>query len=134
MRKSLNQVQLIGNLGKDPTMRYTPSGKAVTNFSLATNHSWKDASGEWQNETEWHNITVWGNLAELANNQLKKGMKVFVQGRLKTEHWTGEDGTERTKVVVVADNIVQVDGGGSSSGDAADDDDSLDHDSFEFPF
>lgn len=118
MRKSLNQVQLIGNVGRDPEMRYTPSGKAVANFSLATNYGWQGADGEWQNETEWHNITVWGKLAESSNTDLSKGSRVFVQGRLKTEKWTTPEGVERTKVVVVADTIVAFDKGNGSGEDS----------------
>lgn len=99
---SLNQVQIIGNLGGDPETRYTAGGTAVANFSVATTERWKDKqSGEQQEQTEWHRVVFFGRLAEIAGEYLKKGASVFVQGRLQTEKWTDKEGVERytTKII-----------------------------------
>lgn len=100
---SLNKVQLIGNLGKNPEVRHTQSGDAVANFSIATSESWKDKnSGEKKEATEWHTVVVWGRLAEICEKYLAKGSKVFVEGTLRTEKWVDKDGRDRytTKVVL----------------------------------
>jgi single-strand DNA-binding protein len=98
---SINKVILIGNLGKDPELRYTPGGAAVVNFSIATNERWKDKSGQSQERTEWHNIVLWGRLAEIANDYLKKGSSVYIEGRLQTRSWEDRDGNKRYTTEVV---------------------------------
>src|SRR2546422_6988744 len=87
MPKSVNKVILIGNLGKDPEVKYTPSGTPVAKLTLATNERYKDKGGEWQDRTEWHNIVLWQRLAEIAGEYLKKGSKVYIEGRLQTRSW-----------------------------------------------
>ncbi|HOI17855.1 MAG TPA: single-stranded DNA-binding protein, partial [Geobacteraceae bacterium] len=89
---SLNKVLLIGNLGKDPEVRYTTSGTAVASFSLATSERLKNKGGEWEERTEWHNITLWGRLAEIAGEYLAKGKSVYLEGRLQTRKWQDRDG------------------------------------------
>jgi len=85
--KSVNKVILVGHLGKDPEVKYTPQGTPVAKFSIATNERYKDKQGEWQDRTEWHNITAWQRLAEIAGEYLKKGSQVYVEGRLRTDSW-----------------------------------------------
>ncbi len=104
--RSLNRVQLIGNLGQDPEVRYTNAGKAVCNFSVATSHTWKDAEGNPQEKTEWHKIVAWGKLAEICSQYLAKGRKVFVEGRLQTRKWQGQDGNDRYTTEIVIDNMI----------------------------
>ena len=101
-RRGVNKVILIGNVGADPELRYTPSGAGVTNFNLATNESWTDKSGQQQEQTEWHRIVVWGKLAEICNQYLRKGSKVYIEGRLQTRSWEGQDGQKRYTTEVVA--------------------------------
>jgi single-strand DNA-binding protein len=105
---SLCKVTLIGNLGRDPEMRYTPDGRPVTQFSMAVNRSSKNQAGEWVEETEWFRITVWGNQAERAAENLRKGGKVYVEGRFRTREWEGQDGAKRTALEVTADQIVNL--------------------------
>ena len=100
MARSLNRVQLIGNLTRDPELRYTPNGTAVCSFGLATNRSWKTDSGEKHDEAEFHNIVSWNKLAELCSQFLVKGRKVFVEGRLATRSWTGQDGAQRNRTEI----------------------------------
>lgn len=96
MSGSLNQVQLIGNLGNDPEVRYMPSGGAVANLSIATTEKWKDkATGEPKEQTEWHRVVIFGKLAEIAGEYLRKGSKVFIEGGLRTRKWTDQQGVER---------------------------------------
>jgi len=104
---SLNRVTLIGNLGKDPEIRYTADGAAVCNVSIATTNQWKDkASGERREETEWHRVVFYGRLAEIAGEYLRKGRTVFVEGRLKTRKWQDADtGTDRYSTEVIADQM-----------------------------
>ena len=101
-RRGVNKVILIGNIGADPELRYTPGGTAVTNYNLATNENWTDSSGERQERTEWHRIVVWGRLAEICNQYLRKGSKVYIEGRLQTRSWEGQDGIKRYTTEVVA--------------------------------
>ena len=103
---SLNRAQLVGNLTRDPELRNIPSGQAVTSFSVATNRRWKDKDGATQDATEFHNVTAWGKLAEIAHQYLKKGNKVYVEGRLQTRTWDGQDGTKRNKTDIVAENMI----------------------------
>jgi single-strand DNA-binding protein len=124
MSRSLNKVQLIGNLGKDPELKYTPSGVAVATFSIATSESWKDQDGNQQEKTEWHNIVAWRKLAEICGEYLKKGKKVYLEGKLQTRNYE-KDGVKRYVTEIVADQLIMLDGGGgsgagrSSSGSAA---------------
>ena len=109
MARGVNKVILIGNAGVDPELRYTPGGTAVSNFSIATNESWTDSSGERQERTEWHRIVVWGRLAEICNQYLRKGSKVYVEGRLQTRSWEGQDGVKRYTTEVVARDMQLLD-------------------------
>jgi single-strand DNA-binding protein len=102
---SLNKVLLAGRLGRDPEIRYTKSGGAVANFSIATDERWKDKEGNRQERTEWHSIVAWGRLADLAQNYLTKGRMVLVEGRLQTRDWTDNANVKHYRTEVVADNI-----------------------------
>jgi len=111
MSKSLNKVQLIGNLGKDPELKYTSAGVAVATFSIATSDSWKDQEGNAQERTEWHNIVAWRKLAEICGEWLKKGKRVYIEGRLQTRNYE-KDGVKRYITEIVADQLIMLDGGG----------------------
>ncbi len=108
MARSVNKVILIGNLGKDPELRYAPSGSAVANFSLATSEQWKDQEGNLQEKTSWHNIVVWGKLAEITAEYLKKGRKVYVEGRIQYRDYEGRDGNKRYVTEVVVNDLVML--------------------------
>ncbi len=108
MARSVNKVVLIGNLGKDPELRYAPSGAAVVNFSLATSEQWKDQEGNPQEKTSWHNIVMWGKLAEIAAEYLKKGNKVYVEGRIQYRDYEGKDGNKRYVTEIVANDLVML--------------------------
>ncbi len=101
----LNRVTLIGNLGRDPEIRRLENGAVVAKFSLATNENYRDKSGEWQTQTEWHDIIVWRQLAERAESQLKKGMQIYVEGKLTTRTWQDQDGNQRRTTEVVANTF-----------------------------
>jgi single-strand DNA-binding protein len=116
---SVNKVILLGRLGKDPEMKYTPNGNAVCNFSIATSETWNDKSGQKQERTEWHRIVVWGKLAELCNQYLKKGREAFVEGKLQTRSWDGNDGQKRYTTEILADNVRFV-GGQAQAGSYTD--------------
>lgn len=103
---SLNKVMLIGNLGRDPEIRYTPEGTAVANFSLATTEVWTDRSGTRQEKTEWHNIVAWNKLADIAKRFLVKGRPVFVEGRIRTREWDDKEGNKRRTTEIIASNLV----------------------------
>lgn len=107
--RSLNRVQLIGNLTRDPELRYTPQGTAVCTFGLATNRSWTTDSGEKKEDTEFHRVVSWNKLAELCSQLLVKGRKIYVEGRLSTRTWTGQDGNQRTTTEVVIDDMILLD-------------------------
>ena len=108
---SINKVILIGNLGRDPEVRYTPSGAAVCNVTVATSRNWKDkTSGEKVEETEWHRVVFYDRLAEIAGEYLKKGRSVYVEGRLKTRKWQDKDGVEKYTTEIVADNMQMLGG------------------------
>lgn len=115
MAGGVNKVILIGNLGADPEVRFTPSGQAVANFRIATNESWTDKNGQKQERTEWHRIVVWGKLAELCGEYLKKGRQAYVEGRLQTREWTDKEGKKNYTTEIVA-NTVQFLGGGAGGG------------------
>ncbi len=118
MAKSVNKVILIGNLGKDPEVKYTPSGLPVANFSLATNERFKDKDGNWQDRTEWHNIVAWQRLAEIAGEYLKKGRSVYIEGRLQTRSWDDkESGQKKYRTEIVAQDLVLL--GGRSEGESS---------------
>ncbi|MDD2922880.1 MAG: single-stranded DNA-binding protein [Anaerolineales bacterium] len=116
MSRSLNKVQIIGYLGKDPEMRYTPSGKPVTTFSVAVSRSWNSTDGERHNETEWFNIVAWNNLAETCKQYLSKGQHVYIEGRLQTRRWDDKEGQKHTSVEVVASEMIMLDRRDSNSG------------------
>jgi single-strand DNA-binding protein len=103
---SLNKVLLIGNLGKDPEVRYTASGTAVASFSLATSEKFKNKEGEWEERTEWHNVTLWGRLAEIAGEYLVKGKTVYLEGRLQTRKWQDKDGEDRYTTEIVGEKML----------------------------
>ncbi|TEW55656.1 single-stranded DNA-binding protein [Psychromonas sp. RZ22] len=108
--RSVNKVVLVGNLGKDPEMRYTQNGGAVANFSIATTESWKNKqTGEYENKSEWHNIVVFGKFGEMVGQYLKKGAKVYVEGKLQTNKWQGQDGQDRYKTEIIANDIQMLD-------------------------
>src|SRR5207302_2597388 len=116
--KSLNRVQLIGNLGKDPEIKYTPSGTPVAKIALATNERFKDKSGEWQDRTEWHNVVLWQRLAEIAGEYLKKGGKAYIEGRLQTRSWDDKNTNQKKYMTeVVANDLVLLGGRGESGAD-----------------
>ncbi|MEX0901071.1 MAG: single-stranded DNA-binding protein [Gammaproteobacteria bacterium] len=117
MARGINKVILIGNLGQDPEVRYMPSGGAVANVRLATSESWKDkGTGEQQEKTEWHNVVFFGRLGEIVGEYLKKGSKVYVEGRLQTRKWQGKDGNDRYTTEIVANDMQMLDGRGGGSG------------------
>lgn len=120
MARSLNKVQLIGNLTKDPELRYTPSGRAVCTFSMATNRSWTTEAGEKREEADFHRIVAWGKLGELCSQFLVKGRKVYVEGRLSTRSWQAQDGQQKSITEVVIDDMILIDskGGAQSTGKA----------------
>jgi len=117
--RSLNKVQLIGNLTRDPELRYTPQGTAVCTFGLATNRSWTTDSGEKREETEFHRIVAWNKLAELCSQLLFKGRKVYVEGRLQTRSWTAQDGSSRQTTEVVIEEMIILDSRQVEAGAAA---------------
>lgn len=115
--RSLNKVMLIGNLVRDPEMRYTPSGTAVATFSIATNRDWVDANGQKQEDAEFTRCVVWSKLAEICSQILSKGRKVYVEGRLQTRKWQGQDGQDRYTTEVVVNEMIALDSKGGASDD-----------------
>ena len=101
----LNKMLVIGNVGRDPEMRYTPSGSAVTSFSLAVNRYYTPPGGERQEETEWFNVVAWNRLAETCNNYVTRGMKIYVEGRLRSNSWVGQDGQTRFRNEIIANTV-----------------------------
>ncbi|MEJ2759870.1 MAG: single-stranded DNA-binding protein [Anaerolineales bacterium] len=139
MSRGLNKVMIIGHLGRDPEMRYTPSGRPVTNFNVATSRSWKTSDGERRTETEWFNIVAWGNLAEICNQYLKKGQQVYIEGRLQTRKWEDEDGNRRNSVEIVAKEMIMLGARKRTESDSGSEEEDLDEnfmddDEDEFPF
>ena len=106
---SLNKIMLIGNVGSEPEMRYTPNGKAVTSFRMATNYRYVGSDGERREETEWFRVSVWGRQAESCNQSLSKGKRVYVEGRLHSRSWEGQDGQMRTSLEVSANRVIFLD-------------------------
>ena len=113
---SYNKVILVGNLGRDAELRYTPGGAAVAKFSLATTETWNDKSGQKQERTEWHNIDIWGKQAETLTEYLRKGKQVYVEGRLQTDEYTDKEGIKRKSTKIRGDRIVLLGGGGGGRG------------------
>ncbi len=119
MARGINKVILIGNLGRDPEVRYTPSGAAVANITIATSESWKDkSSGEQVEKTEWHRVVFFQRLAEIVGEYLKKGSKVYVEGRLQTRKWQDQSGNDRYTTEIVANEMQMLDSRGGGMGDS----------------
>ena len=132
MSRGLNKVMIIGHLGRDPEMRYTPSGRPVTTFSVATSRSWNTSNGERRTQTEWFNIVSWGSLAEICNQYLKKGQQVYIEGRLQTRHWKDDEGNRRSNVEIVAKEMIMLgDRKRSKATDAEEDAEPFDDDIFD---
>lgn len=110
----LNKVMIIGNVVRDPELRTTPGGQNVSSFSVATNLVWKDASGARQEKAEFHNVVAWRRLAEISSQYLKKGSKVYIEGRLQTRSWDDPNGVKRYRTEIIADNMIMLDRAGSS--------------------
>lgn len=108
MARSLNKVMIIGHLGREPEMRYTPSGKPVTTFTVATGRLWKSSDGEQHSETEWFNVVAWGSLAERCKNYLSKGQQVYVEGRLQTRKWDDNEGSKHVSIEIVANEMLML--------------------------
>ncbi|MEK6777182.1 MAG: single-stranded DNA-binding protein [bacterium] len=117
--KSLNRVQLIGRLGKNPEVRYTANGSAVANFSLATNETWTGKDGQKNERTEWHNLVAWGKLGEICGEYLTKGKQIYIEGRLNTRSWEDKDGNKRYTTEIRAENMIMLGGPGSGAGAGA---------------
>jgi single-strand DNA-binding protein len=118
--RSLNKVQLLGNLGKDPEVRYTASGKAMATFSLATSFTWRDQDGNDQERTEWHRVVAWGRLGEICGEYLSRGKQVFIEGRIQSREWEDQDGNKRTTVEIIATDMIMLSGGGAQNRDVRD--------------
>jgi single-strand DNA-binding protein len=113
MAKDLNKVMVIGRLGKDPEMRYTAGGSPVTTFSVAAGRQWKDGSGEAREETEWFGVVTWNKLAEICNEHLRKGSRVYIEGRLQTRQWQDQEGQTRYRTEVIASDMIMLDSRGA---------------------
>ncbi|MFN2196746.1 MAG: single-stranded DNA-binding protein [Anaerolineales bacterium] len=134
MTRSLNKVMIIGRLGRDPEMRYTPSGRPVTTFSVATSRSWNTSEGERRTETEWFNVVAWGSLAEICKQYLNKGQQVYVEGRLQTRYWDDADGNKHYSTEIVVNEMIML-GDRRDNSQSADDEDSYSEaEEDEFPF
>jgi single-strand DNA-binding protein len=119
MAKSVNKVILLGNVGKDPEVKFLPSGSAVANFTLATSERFKDKSGEFQERTEWHNLVAYQRLAEIVRDYVKKGSKLYIEGRIQTRSWDDKDGQKKYRTEIVVNDLVLLSGrgeGGESGG------------------
>lgn len=115
---NLNRAQLIGNLTRDPETRTTPNGQTVSSFGVATSSQWKDASGQKQERVEFHNVVAWGKLADICQQYLGKGRKVFVEGRIQTREWQGTDGVKKNRTEIVAENMIMLDKAPAGQGGA----------------
>ena len=131
MSRGLNKVMIIGNLGREPEMRYTPSGRPVTTFSVATSRTWNTSEGEKHVETEWFNVVAWSNLAEICKQYLTKGQQVYIEGRLQTRHWEDQEGNKHTSVEIVANEMIIL-GERREAGEAGTEPESIEEE--EFPF
>jgi single-strand DNA-binding protein len=116
----LNRAMILGRLTRDPEVKSTPSGQSVANIGVATSRVWKDASGTRQERPEYHNVVLWGKLADIAGQYLGKGRKVYIEGRLETRDWTGQDGVKRYRTEIIAENLIMLDSsrGGAPQGDS----------------
>ena len=132
MTRGLNKVMIIGNLGQDPEMRYTSSGRPVTTFRIAASRSWKTPDGERRSETEWFTIVAWASLAEICNQYLKKGQQVYIEGRLQTRRWEDAEGNKRSTTEVVANEMIML-GDRRDANDDVESDENMPFDD-EFPF
>jgi single-strand DNA-binding protein len=130
MSRGLNKVMIIGRLGRDPEMRYTPSGRPVTTYSVATSRTWNTSEGERRVETEWFNIVAWGNLAEICKQYLVKGQQVYIEGRLQSRTWDDDKGNKHTSVEIVASEMIML--GDRREGEPSSESDI--NESEEFPF
>lgn len=119
MAGGVNKVILIGNLGADPEVRFTPGGQAVANFRVATSESWNDKNGQKQEKTEWHRIVAWGKLAELCGEYLKKGRQAYIEGRLQTREWTDKEGKKNWSTEIVANQVTFLGQKGEGAGSGA---------------
>ncbi|NTU98705.1 single-stranded DNA-binding protein [Candidatus Falkowbacteria bacterium] len=115
---NLNKAMIIGNITRDPEVRNTPGGQMVATFSIATNQVWNDQSGQKQERVEYHNIVVWRRLAEICSQYLRKGSKVYVEGRLQTREWSGQDGVKRYRTEIIGENLIMLDRAGNSGGNS----------------
>jgi single-strand DNA-binding protein len=131
MSRGLNKVMIIGHLGRDPEMRYTPSGRPVTTFSVATTRSWTSADGDRHEETEWFNVVAWGSLAEICNQYLHKGQQVYVEGRLQTRRWEDNEGNKHFTTELVAKEMIMLGDRREIANDTPDSNEAMDE---EFPF
>ncbi len=116
---SLNRATIIGNMTRDPETKQTTNGQTVCSFSVATNRTWKGADGQKQEASEFHNVVAWGKLAEICDQYLNKGRKVYIEGRLQTRDWDGQDGVKRYRTEIVADNMIILDKAGAPTGGGA---------------
>ena len=132
MSRGLNKVMIIGNLGRDPEMRYTPSGRPVTTFSVATSRSWNTSEGDKRVETEWFNVVAWSSLAEICKQHLSKGQQVYIEGRLQTRHWDDAEGNKHTSVEIVANEMIILGERRDASESTSSEADTVEED--EFPF
>ncbi len=133
---SLNKVTIIGNTGQEPEMRFTPNGKAVTSFSVATNWVYTSPEGERKQETEWFNVVAWNRLAEQCNQFLSKGKLVYVEGRMRTRNWEGQDGQNHSKTELIANRVIFLErkGAGGFADDRVEDSGMADLDPEDLPF
>ena len=132
MSRGLNKVMIIGHLGRDPEMRYTPSGRPVTTFSVATSRTWNTSDGGRRTETEWFNVVAWSNLAEICKQHLNKGSLVYIEGRLQTRHWDDQEGNKHTSTEVVANEMIML--SDRREGTPAEYESEAEEDEEEFPF
>lgn len=133
MTRGLNKVLIIGRVGRDPEMRYTPSGRPVTTFSVGTSRSWNTADGEKRTETEWFNVVTWSNLAEICKQYLCKDQLVYIEGRLQTRHWEDQEGHKRSATEIIANEMIMLEDQREStkSGPHEEDSDDTENNTFE---
>ena len=134
MSRGLNKVMIIGRLGHDPEMRYTPSGRPVTSFSIGTTRSWSTPEGERREETEWFNVVAWGHLAEICKQYLTKGQQVYIEGRLQTRRWDDQEGKKHERIEVVANEMIMLSDRPRPGGETAPADGEAPVEEDEFPF
>lgn len=128
MARGLNKIMIIGHLGRDPEMRYTPNGRPVTTFSVATSRSWSSLEGEKRTETEWFNVVAWGNLAEICKQYLTKGQQVYLEGRIQTRRWEDSEGVKHCTMEIIASEMMVLGNSKSSHNSTAPDEDyNLEH-------